>query len=274
MAFKKRVIKRKMAPRRRKVVKRAKGRTSIVKAVRQAMARTVEVKHRDSEVLQFSVVSTEFPSTFDGTVRDVGLTPTGVDINQGVGQGQRVGNKVTLKSMILRVILAPYNYQATLNPLPAPAVIRFVVFYDKLNPHLTPSPQTSGDILDFNNGTSRFLNDLLDSVVGFNTDRYRILVDRKVKLGYSSYTGTGTTAANQSYNNNEFKYNANFTVDLAKFLPKNITYNDNTSEASVPHGLSFMCIPCRADGAPYAIAANSTTVALGQYYIRTKYTDV
>jgi len=259
--------------RRRKVVRRVKPRLSIKRVVKQVLSRQVEVKHRDSQVLQFSVVSTEVASTFDGSIKDIGFSPSGVDILQGIGQGQRVGNKICLKSMKMRVVMAPYQYQATLNSVPAPAIIRFIVFYDRLNPHSAPAPQAQADIIDFNNTSSKFLNDLLDSVVPINTDRYRVLVDRKVKLGCAVYAGTGTSAASQSYANNDFKYNANFSVDLAKFFPKTVVYADNTAEASLPHGLYFMCVPCRADGSAYALAG-ATTVALGQYYIQTKYTDM
>jgi len=271
MAYsRKRTYKKKAPMRRRKAARRTKSTFTIKKAVKQVMARQVEVKTRQSEILSQPLVPVANTSDFDATIVPVSFTATAIGVAQGSGQGERIGNRITCKSLMLKAIFVPTPYNATTNPTPLPMQIRCVIFYDKEAPTTVPSPASLGDIFQFGNTSQGFQDDLLDMVLPFNTDRYRICAQKTFKLGYANYGGTGSLAGSQFFANNDFKYNCQWNVQLAKFLPKTVKYNDNDQD-SITHQLYMMLIPTLATGGAFSGTVRPATV---QYTLSAKYTDL
>ena len=79
-----------------------------------------------------------------------------------------------------------------------------------------------------------FQGDLTDNLSPVNLDRYRILGKRHFKLGFATYAGTGSggpgTPASQYWANNDFKSNYQFSIDVTKWYPKDVRFNDNITQ--------------------------------------------
>lgn len=120
------------------------------------------------------------------------LTPysgvSNLGIPQGVSINQRVGNKIRVKSLIMRYVIVPYLYDATNNPTPTPLDITMYIFKNKTYPNLTNANMS--DFYKFGAGTESFAGDVSDMVKVVNRNNY--VLHKKVihKLGNSDYFST------------------------------------------------------------------------------------
>jgi len=165
------------------------------------------------------------------------ITPCSPDtlyltITQGVGQGDRVGNSIRVKSLKFSGVLRALPYESTLNPAPIPHYVKMFFLTRKD----TPTDIYTGftDVLQYGNnsegpGNGSALRNLYRPV---NTDAWTVHTTRIFKLGYADYSGTGTNPAAQSFANNDFKLNAFVNVDLTKYCTKIIKFDDNTANPS------------------------------------------
>lgn len=229
----------------------------VRQVVRRELARTVETKVSQYYQTALNVVSLSTANATDVNTEVLGPDATGIVIQQGVGQGNRVGNAITTKKLVIKGTVWANPYDATSNNVPLPVQVKIWFFYDKANPTEVPSVATNF----FQNGNSAkgFANDLTDMWAPVNTDRYRVVATRTFKIGNESYTsnGTGFVGA-QYYSNNDFKWNANFSVDLTKSYPKKVVFNDNSSVPTT-HALFMMT---------QFVAANGAAVGAGQSLVR------
>lgn len=233
MAFKKkRVFKKKVAKKGRKPTLK---RQSIKRMIKTEIARNIEDKDQmmiNTDRSIYSSTNTNFPDNV------ITLGPSGdLQVVQGTTQGSRIGNKITTKSLIFRGTICPKTYNATSNPAPIPQVVKMVIFYDKTDPVTLPAVSTNF----FQNGSADagFQNDLVDMWRPFNTERYRILTTRTLKVGHAAGTGTGGVAGQQYYSNNDFKMAANFKINLTKYYPKRVVFNENST---TPTTRQLFCI--------------------------------
>jgi len=183
-------------------------------------------------------------ATFDATnIFPLGPRATTLPITQGTGQGGRIGNRVHARKLVLSGTLVPNGYNATTNTVPQPLDVIMYVFYDKTKPCDTPTPAANGDWLQNGNGSTTFATDTLDMISPVNTDRYRVVARRKMKLGFADYSGTGSNPASHYYANNDYKMTCNFSIDLTKYYPKVVKWNDNASATPTTRGLWLMIVP-------------------------------
>lgn len=173
-----------------------------------------------------------------------------LDITQGTGVSNRIGNSIKTKSGYLRAVLYPAPYSATLNPTPRPVIVTQWIF--KLKSGITDS---TGSVLSVllnqwfkdQNSTVGLFNSLSDTVLKINPDYINLLSRRTYKLGYSSDAGTGANATNQNYANNDYKHNHIIKMSTTRYLRKNIRYTDNNAQPLT--GTTWMCFTVAyADG--------------------------
>jgi len=185
---------------------------------------------------------------------------TGFQIPQGTGQGQRIGNQIKVKKMILKVILQANPYNLTTNPTPQPFQCRMILMKDKLGPTSTPTNLTT-ELFNSSSTSIGPTNDLVDMLLPINKDRYQIYFDEVIKVGPQFYTGSGQNANYGSGSNNDFLLNPLIEVDCTKFIPSKVQFDD-TSSNPTSHGLWLLFIPANSDGT----AILSTTVVGGYTY--------
>lgn len=255
MAYKKKFSKKNKKTYKRKSYAKKTKSSGMRKMVRREIARTTETKHREFANLLQPLYPSNSANFDNNNVIPVGLYPGAHEVVQGTGDGQRIGNKISVKKCMFFGTLVPAGYNVTTNPVPVPTQVKMTIFYDKLFPTTRPAPQTYANILDFNNGVSGFYNDLVDMYAPYNTDRYGVFKTKMFKLGFATnnLTAAGTTGTN-SFANNDFKYNCNFKVDLTKYMIKLQKFQDNAT-GSTSRQLFVMFHIVAANGQAYASTA-------------------
>lgn len=239
---------------------------ALRRVIRKVIARDTETKTKQqfvSNKLLYPTGNVLFP---DNCI-PLGPNSAYLPIVQGVGQGTRIGNKITTTKLTLRGVLEPSPWAGGTNDNPRPLRVKMVIFYDREDANTTPVPGATF----FQDGSSSvgFTNTLMDFIKPFNTDRYRILKTQSFKLGYAAYTGTATVVssqgANQAYTNNDFKLNCDFSMDLTKHYPKQVKFNDNLSDP-MTRGLYCLWYFVAADGSPLPSAYQPADVTFMQTY--------
>jgi len=221
--YKKRAYKRKSYAPKRKM-------SYVKKVVRREIARNVEDKNSQLFVTTNRLYVPGNASFPTNNIFPVCIEPTAIVIPQGTGQGNRIGNRIKIKKFQFKGTLVPQPYDATFNPQPLPVQVKMWIFYDKKFPTDVPNPTVSNDFFQNGSSATGFSNDLIDMWRPVNTDRYRILATKTFKLGPASNTGSGAVPTLQNLANNDFKYNVNFSFELAKHMPKVTIFEDGGIE--------------------------------------------
>lgn len=155
-------------------------------------------------------------------------------ITQGVGQQQRVSNSVSVRKAYLRGILLPQQYNAISNPTPTPVDVKIWIFSLKRNVLQSSSADvyTTLNSTFFANGNSSvgLLGNLYDLITPTNKDVVNLHFTKTYKLGYADYAGmTGGSSVTDAKTNNDYKYHHKMTLDITRWLPKKMYFNDTDS---------------------------------------------
>lgn len=254
---------RSRAPRARRV-----SRASVKQVVKKVLARNIETKTVTLEPNTRQLAYPAAGATFNSTnVVPLGLTAAGLQVLQGVGDGQRVGNKIKIKRLTFNFVLRPRGYDVSNNARPAPNNVRIILFYDRTAPVVNPDIRS--DFFDYNNTDTGPSGDLFDMLAPINTNKYRKLAERTVKLGFSEAYGSGSDIVFQQFTNNDFKLNVMMKWDVTKYIPELVRYNDNSSTPST-RSLWAVFLPAAAHGDP----GGSTTRPINlDYWLKAEYTD-
>lgn len=220
----------------------------VKKMIKREIARDVETKQFNQYDLGTNIYPINHASFVD-SITPVAPSSEGVIIFQGTGQGDRIGNKIKIKKVVLKGTMHPLPYNATTNAAVVPVQVKFWFFYDRENPTSVPNP--TSDFFQFGNTVSSMQNDLVDLWAPINKDKYTVLMTRTFKLGFAQFTTTGTVVSNSGTPNNDFKMNANFSFDLTKYMPTHYTYRDNNSNPTT-RGLYWMAQAISATGTQFS----------------------
>lgn len=269
---------RKRNYRRRRVVPKARARksyatrkkslTGLKKLVRREISRNIENKTFQYLGTGLDILPSNSPG-FDANIIPCYPAAGYLAITQGLGQGQRIGNKIKIKKLKIDGVIFPQPYNAVSNLTPCPTQIKVWFFYDKEEVNAVPAPATAADFFQFGSTAIGFQNEFFDHTMPVNTDRYRVLTSRIFKVGYASYSGTGTQPQQGNFASNDFKLNARLRVDLTKYVVKHCTYRDNNSTPTT-RGLYMMLQPVYANGNPITAA---TIPAKMEYMMTVDYED-
>jgi len=152
-----------------------------------------------------------------------GIPPTMIDlsqmflaIDQGTGQGDRIGNKIYPQSVTVK---GSVNISGTNGP----ALLKVIIFKDKKN-QTTAAAGNLMDLFQLGDTNAPPSNRPMDMIRHFNTDRYIIHATRTFKLGQYTYGG--------ATQNNDFSLQRFFNFNLSKHF-KTIQYNDDVEPDSV-----------------------------------------
>jgi len=246
---------------------------SMVKLIKREISKATENKTFQVFNDNYSLFPSNNGPAFDGNIIPVSpYSGAYLNIGQGLGQGQRVGNKIKLKKLNFSGIVYPQGYNATTNLTPAPCQVKLWFFYDKEEPQSIPTPQASADFLQFGSTSLALGNRLFDHMAPVNTDRYRVLCTRTLKVGYAEYGGTGATGSvpvQGNFTNNDFKLNARFNVNLMPYAIKDVVYRD-TANAPTTRGIFMMAQPVYANGTGMA---DTQIPCKMTYFITCEYED-
>lgn len=154
--------------------------------------------------------------------------PSSLVIPQGTGQGERVGNTITTRKLLLKYCLYPLQQDQSYNPQPIPKEVCIWIGFLKGNRKNIP---TSADYQRFyqdGNTAISPIGDLWDTLMPVNTDLFTICKQIRHKVGNEVYTDYSGVKPNNYFTNNDFKLNCYQTLDLTKYINKVIKFDDAT----------------------------------------------
>lgn len=262
MAYKKKIYGKKRTYRKkgglvRRVLQKAKKRV-FAKKVKAVVNRAAETKRAGSYVNNFAC--TGFLSNgFASTIKVIGpsstVGPALYNIQQGTGQGSRVGNKITTTKLVMKgCVHINTSYDATANYNMCPLYVGCYVF--RLKPNLDDTQANAYTVMTqsfFQAGNSSagftgLLNDLTRDV---NKDQVQLLKKRVFRVGVSnvlsSFGVNASNNTNQQYGDGTVGISKLFKMDLTKCLQKTLVFNDTTNTPS-NRNTYIAWVPFRVDG--------------------------
>nr|WAE42388.1 MAG: capsid protein [Cressdnaviricota sp.] len=213
MAFhKKRLLKKKTSKKRsyKKHAKKTTFASKVLKVVRKAEETKMVAYSSNFNIGNYTSV---VPSQ-----AYVSPNPTSLNISQGTQAGQRVGDKVHVKKVILRGILIPLPQVAVTNYPMTLQECRVIVGRNRLSGQaLLPS----ANLFTLGDTDIPPVGILPDMLYPINKQAISVYKDKCFKLGYAGYTANTTTAMTTD---NDFKANAKFVWDITKACPKTLVW--------------------------------------------------
>lgn len=231
--YKKRVYKKK-APSKNKTPSKG-----IVKAVKTVLKRDAETKYvskfLNNQTLNHYTTATSIPTFL--------ITPA---VNQGVADGQRIGNQITTSSVMLRYRLyAPVSLSTPIR------LVRVLIVKEKAFPVRDPSIHINTTLFrgGFSSGTFGPQNNDLDQLYKINTEVWTVIYDKQHKVGSSG------NPASIGSNNNDYNQSVQVAVNLQRHFGK-IQFDDTTGQPITKNYYIFFLVS-PADGSTATSASDS-----------------
>lgn len=231
--------------------------------IARAISASEEIKV-SNYYLQNSQISS-YGTTAGGLSLPLTPAPSIIDIQQGSGQGARVGNRIKTKRVKLSLTFVPNSYNATSNPTPIPQMIVGYIYYDTQNSTVVSAPDST--FVQLGSSSEALRGRVLDAISEVNTDRWKLFKKFTLKVGFATNTGTGASANNANFANNGFEMEQSRTFDVTKYCPKYITYNDTSGITTSRNCLLYLqSIPYNGGVNPAAGIPTQVNVAIEYKY--------
>jgi len=239
----------------------------VTKGIKQYVNRAIHRQIEDKRSLLVQNVNNIRSYVYDTTMGVTTCLPT-INIIQGVGQSGRIGNTVHIRSLYFNFCLYPLAYDPVSNPQPKPQEV--LIFLGKIKGQRDRTPATSDFQKIWQNGNSSAqpYSDLRDLTQSVNKDYWTIYKMMRFKIGNAVIDASGNNAVAQYYSNNDFNLNVVRRMNITKFVPKILKFNDTT--ASPTNDNLYMWHTCvNADG---SVANNTIPIAIS-YSFQCAYED-
>lgn len=201
------------------------------------------------------------------------LTPNAstLVIPQGTGAASRIGDRVQVKKVMFRGSLTAGSYDATNNTLPSPMYVKMYFVTYKPSPTSNNNPTSTADFYRSGASTYAMNGAAADPFRVVNPESYTLHGTRLFKIGQAAFVGTpGGDVATGYGANNDFSYSAPFAIDVTKWVPKHIVWNDTTA---LPTSRAlYVIIEATEAAGPTGSASNATAVTM-YYDIAFDYVD-
>lgn len=240
--------------------------TAVAKYVSKAVARNIENKTvTEKNEISFS----SYFANVDLKVQKISPNSSWTTpINQGVGQGERVGNTIKTRKLLLKYVLYPTPYQATINDQPQPQEVIIWIGYLKNNRLKQPTVADYNTFFQNGNTTSGPFSNLWDVTLPVNQDLFHICKTIRHKLGHSIYTDYNGIKQYSYYSNNDFKLNVSRTIDCTGYINKTLKFDDQVTDPDT--GLYMWMTAVPSDGT----VGNLNVSTVGMFYtLRYDYED-
>lgn len=263
-----RYYKKKSLVKRRKTVRKVRvARRSVTPAVKKYVKRTIH-SLAENKVVNWTYNGDLLPynapasSWLGFNLFPLYPNSTTLTINQGTGEGQRVGNSISVRKAYLKFVVYPSEYNVSTNPTPIPQDIRMMIGFVKQNPVEGPTFTDFSELFQQGNTSAPPANSLFDMIQQVNKDSFTVLYDKIIKVGTSSVNGTGGLAAYQYMNNNDYRFNVVRKINITKYLTKKYGFNDTNNNPKSGRALFVWFLPCNAVG-----GTNVSTYKQSRIYI-------
>lgn len=256
----------------RKSTRKSSRRSSVSSKVKRYVKREIHRNIEDKMISNEQVIN--FGSVANApnlNVIPVMPYPGFSSIPQNVTASGRVGNKIRIKRVMLNYVLTPTAYDATINNAPGPMIAQLFLANVKPYRGLIPST-TAGDfnqIVQVGSSTAPLAGTLSDLCCELNTDYWDMKKVWTHKVGFADYAGTGANAAAQYRSNNDYKLNHVKKLNITKYCPAQVTFNDGTNQQLGPN--LFFMFQCVASGGG-TIGSTQQPLRIN-YWFHIKYED-
>lgn len=230
MALYKRPYKRKSLkkPLKKRSVKKTTFKKSVTAIVKQAMSRKAENKEVCATNQYMKIYQSGSNTITASTVNN--LSPT---IVQSVNENGRIGNSVTVKSMMLRGYLSvmPQNALGIITDSSVPEQIgqwNVRLFIGKLKASINaPTTADFQQLLRTGAVVSEFASqNSLSLVRGVNTELFSTYYDKIFKIGMQNGSNASTLTG---IHNNDYKLSRLIKINCTKMFKKTLVFNDNNN---------------------------------------------
>ena len=204
--------------------------------VERVLQRRVEVKRAYQTQGDLSVTSYN-----QGTLMNVNSMIPYINITQGTGQSNRIGNQIRTRKCEFCFTLTPNAYNGVTNSTPCPQEVVFFFGVVKNSKPIVPTVADFQKLFQEGNLSTAPIGALQDLTKDINSDWWTIRKMVRFKVGNATYGGTGINNTQQSFTNNDFKMNIVKRMDLTSICPKLVRFNDATQAQPTNDGL-FMFV--------------------------------
>lgn len=199
--------------------------------VKRLISANEELKHA-SYYVQQGLVGFSAGGFSSLNVNVISPYPGLCQINQGSGQGDRLGNRIKIKKALLKFQICEVAYDATLNNEPCPIDIRLVIFNTKSNYPFGSA--LMGTLLSqfFQNGdsTSTITSLPSDIMKPLNKDSMVVFHDKFYKLGPAVLSAnTAHQAGYDNFANNDYRLQVSDEIDVTAAMAKFCSWNDTVT---------------------------------------------
>lgn len=189
------------------------------------------------------------------TPGDPTVDPYGVQISQGAGEGNRIGNQIRPVSCKFSGIMWPNPFSLTNNKNPMPLEVVMWIFSVKPGINISTQANFQGNVLQkffqYGNAYQPVSGQIQDVMLPPNQDVITLYKKRVFKLGndgYFNWDGNNTpNNPSNAFSNNDFKLNCKFSIDYTKYCPKVVKWNDN-EVVPVSRGVYCLIVPYYSTG--------------------------
>lgn len=183
--------------------------------VKQMLSKNVEEKYQSSPIGSETAIVYN-----NGAVIEFGVNHIGNvfdEVEQGVGQGQRIGNEITIKKWIVRGTVVPSGDLSTVIQNTSIGTLDLYIGYRR---DFEQVPNNLDQFYQDGNTSFPPTGEFTDHLYYVNNDLYVILKHWRVKLGPAQNT--------TSTSNNDYQLTFDFSYDLCKKAFKNyrVKYTD------------------------------------------------
>lgn len=231
----------------RRPAKRVARRSTFVKKVQAIIHRNLENKTYQANGFGYNIINSAATGWAANCFGTLPMTPAAgfLQIDQSTGQGGRIGDKISIRKLTFSGVIYPAKYNVSTNGNIQPQEVKFWLVTQKDTPNVQPTGYTK--FFQFGTTSGGFDGTLIDMIKKPNQDLFMIHTTRTFKVGYGEYFGTGNNATAQYYNNNDFKLNHKFSIDVTKYAVKDVKYNDSTL-TPMTRGVFLVCEAVYANG--------------------------
>jgi len=170
-------------------------------------------------------------------------------IGQSAADGDRIANVIKTRKCMMNLSITPADYNGTTNAVPKPQEV--LLFFGKVKNAKPQQPIASdfAKLYQAGSTTSSPQSNLLDLLMPINKDWFTVYKVIKCKVGFAVNNNSGLNVAAAAYANNDYKLNYTRKINLTKYCPKTLIFNDGSNQPT-NDGLWMWAMSVNADGSP------------------------
>jgi len=187
--------------------------------------------HRNLQNKESLAVSTQLnvqSSSWNSALNPISCIPYNNIVPSAGTQQGRIGNQIRTMSCFLNFTIYPNPYSAASNPVPTPQIVIMMLGKVKNSKPQLPIASDFAKLWQDGSSSRAPYGDLRDLLMNVNKDYFTVYKVMKFKVGHELANGTGGSNVNQHFANNDFKYNTTKRMNITKYCPSILKFNDNT----------------------------------------------